>query len=575
MRFPFGLKIFGLATLLLCLMAIVAFLSLARIRRVNTEIASIADYKMPLTTHVRNMVVEALEQEIHLESLLRLYETTPRDLPAIQLQQQRFAAREQQFDQEVLAASRLARQGVELSQEAVDTIEFSRLDILLQDIDKQHQNFHDRALAMLALFDQGLTERADELQEILAQDEEAFNAQVTTVLHGLANFVNQSTLEAEHHEQYVLRLNVLMTIGATILGLLCAFILTRGLTGPVHQLLDGTRAIERGDLDVTVHVTSRDEIGVLTQAFNTMARELRVKERIKDTFGKYLDPRIVERLLQQPDMAAAEGERRIMTVLFADMENFTTLSEQLTPPALVRVVNQYLTLMSEPIKQHHGVIDKYIGDAVMAFWGPPFTTAEDHASAACWAALAQLDTLDTLRQRLPEVLGFRGQLPPINIRVGLATGEVIVGTIGSDVARSYTVLGDTVNVAARLESANKQYGTRLLLSEATWQMARDAIETRELDSIQVVGKSEPVRIFELLARKGDLTQARADLREHFEHGLQAYRTGDWLQAQDAFQACLTLAPHDTPSRVFLERLQYLQAHPPADQWDGVWRLVHK
>jgi adenylate cyclase len=221
------------------------------------------------------------------------------------------------------------------------------------------------------------------------------------------------------------------------------------------------------------------------------------------------------------------------------------------------------------------VIDKYIGDAVMAFWGPPFTTAEDHASAACWAALAQLDTLDTLRQRLPEVLGFRGQLPPINIRVGLATGEVIVGTIGSDVARSYTVLGDTVNVAARLESANKQYGTRLLLSEATWQMARDAIETRELDSIQVVGKSEPVRIFELLARKGDLTQARADLREHFEHGLQAYRTGDWLQAQDAFQACLTLAPHDTPSRVFLERLQYLQAHPPADQWDGVWRLVHK
>jgi adenylate cyclase len=176
---------------------------------------------------------------------------------------------------------------------------------------------------------------------------------------------------------------------------------------------------------------------------------------------------------------------------------------------------------------------------------------------------------------LPDLTGFRKGLPTINIRVGLATGEVIIGNIGSNISRNYTVMGDTVNIASRLESTSKQYGTQLLISEQTQVMARDAIETRELDAIRVVGKSEPVRIFELLSRKGELDQAMADLRESFERGLKAYRNHDWDQAQAYFAACLEIDPADAPSKLFIARLQYLRDHPPADGWDGVWSLTEK
>ncbi len=302
---------------------------------------------------------------------------------------------------------------------------------------------------------------------------------------------------------------------------------------------------------------------------------IRMKDRIKGTFETYIDPRIVEGILLRPDSMKTSGEKRIVTVFFSDMEKFSSISEQMTPAGLVNLINRYLTLASESIRRHNGIIDKYLGDSIMAFWTPPFTSENEHAKLACFAALEQLSILNEFRRMLPDLTGFRKGLPTINIRVGLATGEAIIGNVGSNVSRNYTVMGDTVNIASRLESASKQYGTQLLISEQTQAMARDAIETRELDAIRVVGKSESVRIFELLARKGELDQATADLRESFERGLNAYRNHDWDHAQTYFAACLEIDPVDTPSKLFIARLQYLRDHPPADDWDGAWSLTEK
>jgi adenylate cyclase len=162
------------------------------------------------------------------------------------------------------------------------------------------------------------------------------------------------------------------------------------------------------------------------------------------------------------------------------------------------------------------VIDKYIGDAIMSFWGPPFTDESEHAKLACRASLEQFVKLDELQAQLPDLLGFRKGLPKINVRIGLCTGELIVGNIGSNISKSYTVMGDTVNVASRLESANKQYGTHILMSEATYELVKDEFETREIDNIIVVGKSEPVRIFELLAPSGKIEKQVLDLRDYFQ-----------------------------------------------------------
>lgn len=360
-----------------------------------------------------------------------------------------------------------------------------------------------------------------------------------------------------------LRLRPLTSLGAT-----CALVL----------LLLGIAALvfARGDVWLPIFAGTL-QLGLIHGGYlvATMVTERRMKERIKDTFETYMDPRIVEDIIKHPDGMKTTGERRVVTVFFSDMEKFSSMSEQLTPRGLVNLINQYLTLASEPIKRHNGVIDKYIGDGIMAFWGPPFTSEDEHATLACYAALEQLAKLAEFRRMLPDLMGLRKGLPVINIRVGVATGEVVIGNIGSNISRSYTLMGDTVNIASRLESASKQYGTQLLISEETQTMAQEAIETRELDAIRVVGKSEPVRVFELLARKGEIDQATAHLRECFERGLNAYRKRDWDRAQADFAACLAIAPTDGPSQLFLARLQHLREHPPADDWDGVWSLTEK
>ena len=182
--------------------------------------------------------------------------------------------------------------------------------------------------------------------------------------------------------------------------------------------------------------------------------------------AKYIDPRVVEGLIDRPTVTAAEGQRRVMTVLFCDLKGFTSLSEGMTPQGLVKVMNRYLSIMSEPIRTNRGIIDKYIGDGIMAYWGPPFVGEADHARFACLAALEMIERIATLRQEIPELLGVRGTpMETCDLRIGVATGEALVGSIGSDVMMSYTVMGDVVNLASRLEGANKAYGTRNLVSE--------------------------------------------------------------------------------------------------------------
>src|SRR5262249_61115359 len=204
------------------------------------------------------------------------------------------------------------------------------------------------------------------------------------------------------------------------------------------------REVEAGHLDRSIDVTTRDEIGQLSAAFNRMIEQLRHKEKIRETFGRYLDPKIVEDLIDRPTLAATEGQRQIMTVMFCDVKGFTSLSEGMTPQGLVKVMNRYFSIMSEPIRNHQGIIDKYIGDAIMAYWGPPFIDEADGARLACLAALDMVRNVGTLRKELPELLGVRNIPMELDIRIGIATGEALVGSIGSELLMRYTVMGDRV-----------------------------------------------------------------------------------------------------------------------------------
>ena len=341
------------------------------------------------------------------------------------------------------------------------------------------------------------------LQECLDESRVDASRRITAITDLLHAGTRASADRTERMELRTQWLSWSITAAACALGIVFAAMITRSLVRPMRELLTVTRSIRTGNLDVHVPIRTADEIGQLADSFNHMVGEMKEKEAIKATFGKYVDPRVVQEILGQGQVALS-GARQRMTVFFSDLEGFTAFCEGLTPSGAVKLLNQYFSLMAEPIRIRQGVIDKYIGDSVMAFWGPPFAPAAEQAALACLAALEQQARIPQFQAMLPEILGVRRNLPAIRVRMGIATGDVTVGSIGSENSRSYTVIGDTVNLASRLESVNAQYGTHLLVNEETRTLAGDAIEVREIDLIRVVGKSEPARIYELLAARGSL-----------------------------------------------------------------------
>jgi adenylate cyclase len=575
MRVSIALKIFSIALALLVLLMIAAVFSTRNVSRVANEVEAIGQYFIPLSQMASRVQIRQLQQSLLLERVLRRYAEVARTDTSVAEGQTELAQLGKDIDAEIAASVQLVEQGLASAASESDRVEFSELRPTLARIEKEHQDFEDLVRGVFLALDGGERARADTLRELLAKEER----DLLTVLDGLRQtlqrFTRVSLAESADHEAQILRINVFITVVAAVSGLLFASIVTSGLMRPIRRLVQGTKAIEEGKLDTEVPVTSTDEIGTLTRSFNSMASELRVKERIKNTFGKYVDPRIVEDLLERPDIATASGERRLVTVFFSDIEGFTTIGENLTPGGLVAVINQYFTVMSEPITRNGGIIDKYIGDAIMAFWAPPFVPSEEQATRACLTALEQLDLLPGFERMLPDLIGVRKNLPHVHIRIGIATGDVVIGNIGSEKSKGYTVMGDAVNLGSRLESAGKQYGVRILISEATFKMAGKAIEARELDSLRVTGKTEPARVYELLGRRGAIDSKRAALRDRYQEGLEHYRARRWDLAASVFQQCLTIDPTDVPAQMFAERVKQFSQEPPPASWDGVWALAHK
>jgi len=411
-------------------------------------------------------------------------------------------------------------------------------------------------------------------EERIDEHRREVNRRIRRISRALHEGTRKSVDKARKLKVRTLWLGWSVTVVACAIGLIFATLITRNLVRPVRELLSHTKKIRTGNLDVDIQINTADEIGLLADSFKHMVNELRQKEMIKQLFGKYVDPRIVQLLLHGEQQLEQGGERQMMSVFFSDIKGFTTICESLTASGAVRLLNLYFSLMAESVRARQGIIDKYIGDSVMAFWGPPFTSAEEHATLACLAALDQQMLLPKFHDLLREVMG-RKNVPVFNVRMGISTGEVIVGSIGSDDARSYTVIGDTVNLGSRLESANKYYETRILICEKTRAFAGESIEAREIDAIRLVGKTEAVRVFELIGVKGDISPERAELRTLYENGLACYRECKWGEARDAFKECLKIDPQDAPSLVFVDRIGILEGQPLEEPWDGVWTLTEK
>lgn len=293
--------------------------------------------------------------------------------------------------------------------------------------------------------------------------------------------------------------------------------------------------------------------------------EGRQRRFIKSAFRHYLSPQVIDKVLENPSLLRLGGEKKIISSFFSDVAGFTSISENLSPEELVHLLNDYLSEMTDIILSLGGTLDKYEGDAVIAFWNAPIDQP-DHARRACLAALRCQKKLDELKPVFAEKFGHE-----LHTRIGINSGPAVVGNMGSHSRFDYTAMGDTVNLASRLEGACKHYGLPILVGENTYSLIKEEILAREVDLIRVVGKRKPERIYQPIGDKNELSADRADKITSFQNALQLYRAKEWDAALHLFESFA----NDPLARVYVERTFQLKKSPPPEDWSGVYDLKEK
>jgi len=309
-------------------------------------------------------------------------------------------------------------------------------------------------------------------------------------------------------------------------------------------------------------------IYIAITAYHYMIEE-REKRRIRATFQHYLAASVVEEILKDPDKLKLGGEEKELAILFSDIRDFTSISERLSPSQIEQLLNEYFTSMTSVIFKYGGTLDKYMGDAIMAFFGAPLDQS-DHHLRACLTATGMIEELKMLQQKWE-----KRELPPLDIGIGINSGLMVVGNMGSDSLFDYTVIGDNVNLGARLESLNKQYGTNIIVSEFTYRYVNDQFSFRELDLVQVKGKEKVVKIYELLGKENIPPKWEEMFLTHYEEGLKRYRNREWMRAIEEFSVALKAFPHDVTTRLYITRCEEFKKSPPPDDWGGIFRFEEK
>lgn len=338
-----------------------------------------------------------------------------------------------------------------------------------------------------------------------------------------------------------------------LISLIAVVLLSRSITNPLAKLASAVQKIEEGEYGTPVEVNSRDEIGNLANSVNSMARGLAEKEKVRDLLGKVVSQQIAEQLLNNP--VELGGEEKVVTILFSDIRGFTSFCEGLRPQEVLVELNQVLSTISNIVEKHNGVVDKFQGDAVMALFGAPIHSEFDTSNAMS-AALEIIDAMETSDS-------------PLSSCIGINTGLVVAGNLGSSNRLNYSVIGDTVNLSARLESLTRLYNVTNIVSEASRDAAPDYVYL-ELDEVCVAGKNQAIRIFELLGASGEVSPEKLALAASFSEALKAYRAQSWVLAQRLFSQLAASCDNETLPKVFLERIYHFQMNPPAEDWDGVF-----
>lgn len=460
-------KIVGIALGLIVLMLVTSILSMVMSSKVGVLLDELTNRYIPAYGHLARANIRSLERALALRRMVMTRMQSPSDEEAYTARLHEFEDVDRKIEEEAEGARTLINAIIDDPRTPSDNATLARIETRIETaVSELRRDMNEDHAKLLKQVDARQMDNARGTLEHLDVLRDNFNQKIDAIRADMLKQVFFSTSQVIGHQRQAIIISGIVTILAAVVGFAFALLVSSGITRPVRLLLAGAREVEAGRFDKSIAVSTQDEIGELAAAFNRMIEQLRHNERIRETFGRYIDPKVVQGLIDRPEVAI-DGQRRVMTIMFSDMSGFTSMSEGMTPRGLVKVMNHYFTVMSAPIRNNRGVIDKYIGDAIMSYWGPPFVEEDEQALLAGLSAIDMADQVPALQKQLPDLLGIRAMPVQCDLRIGIATGEVLTGSIGSELMMSFTVMGDAVNLASRLEAVNKVYGTRILISQAT------------------------------------------------------------------------------------------------------------
>ena len=562
----------GVIALLLLFAAALA-ITLYMVKDSDDEVSGISEYHLPILTRLNSLDVITYEIEVLAHRLMDEAKPTQKRVEEIHARSQKCR---QEIDSIFDETKRLADAGSkDARNDLADRLEMARMVGEIDSLKSEVDRFSEAATLPVELMTQGKSAEARKAIGNL-QDYEYLDPIITSARRKANQLAMDSLLETRANIFSIIWTNAVLFLSASLLGLFVFLLITGRLQTAFRRLTSAFHETADGKYSDPLPITSGDEIGELTSSFNTMVDQLKSKEKLREAFGQFLDPRIVANVVNPATGELRQSaERRTVTIFFSDIAGFSGIGEQLTADTVVRLLNRYFTAATEVIRRNHGIVDKFIGDAVMAFWASPFSEGETHARDACLACLEMRSAFAAIANDISNITGLRRNIPKFHVRVALATGEALIGTVGSDTTKSFTVIGDTVNIASRLEGVNKIYGTDLIINEDCFHLAEQDVEAREIDLLTVYGKTEPVRIYELLGKIGELDSSTSQLRDTFATALQKYREQKWTEAEKGFQNCLAIRKNDGPSLEFLTRIATFARTPPPKDWNGVWQTASK
>jgi len=569
--FSLGAKFVGLTAGLILLLSATAAISLRNSAETVRQIKTVVQFAIPAYGALARSQIRSLEQSVELRRALLLAEDAATRDEAISERIEAFRTARTKFHQEIQDAERLLKDERVNTSSALAVSDLRRSRGELIGLRTPIETYDQETDACLAAIRARLLRDARQRLATIDGLRDQLTERLEAVRTGMFAVLKAVSQEAEAAQARTQTATIVVFVLSSILGVSVAAIGAVRIIRSIRSIVRGAEAVEGGNLETRIDVPSRDEIGRLATSFNRMTEGLRLRERIRDTFGKYVDPRIAEQLIGSRSLLAERGDRCEVAIMFCDLAGFTTLSERVAPERMVEFLNTYFSLIAREIAATDGIIDKYIGDAVMAYWCPPFVAQEEVALRSADAALRCLGQVPAIVAASREI--FQARVRDPWIRVGIASGQGITGSIGAEDRRNYTVIGGRVNLASRIEGANRPYRTTNLVCPQTAKTIRGKFELREIDTVLLPGIEDPQTIFEIIGRASQVPAEKQKLRAAYELGLAAYRTGDLPAARRHFCDCLSMAPEDGPTRTILERIETLPATSATNgSWSGVWRL---